>query len=83
VTVAVRDAVAGYARRFHRLVAGRHAVGSPLGAWRRRRGVRCRIRTARIEFTRPHAVVAVTEGEGGWDGLPVFAAWVEQAVPAQ
>jgi hypothetical protein len=40
------------------------------------------VRTARIEFTRPHAVVAVTEGEGEWDGLPVFAAWVGQAVPA-
>lgn len=40
-------------------------------------------RTARIEFTRPHAVVAATEGDGHWDGLPVFAAWVAQAVPAE
>jgi hypothetical protein len=41
-----------------------------------------RVRTARIEFTRPHAVVAATEGAGDWDGLPVFAAWVGEAVAA-
>ena len=41
------------------------------------------VRTARIEFTRPHAVVAATAGAGLWDGLPVFAAWVGQAVPAE
>ncbi|HKC27834.1 MAG TPA: hypothetical protein VKB75_07460, partial [Jatrophihabitans sp.] len=41
-----------------------------------------RQRSARIEFTRPHAVVAATSGSGHWDGLPVFAAWVTQAVPA-
>ena len=41
------------------------------------------VRTARIEFTRPHAVVAATAGNGLWDGLPVFAAWVAQAVPAE
>jgi hypothetical protein len=41
------------------------------------------VRTARIEFTRPHAVVAATAGEDLWDGLPVFAAWVGQAVPAE
>lgn len=40
------------------------------------------VRTARIEFTRPHAVVAVTEGDGDWAGLPVFSAWVAQAVAA-
>jgi hypothetical protein len=44
---------------------------------------RALVRTARIEFTRPHAVVAVTQGTGDWDGLPVFVAWVEQAVPAR
>lgn len=41
------------------------------------------VRTARVEFTRPHAVVAVTAGDGDWDGLPVFSAWVAQAVPAE
>jgi hypothetical protein len=41
------------------------------------------VRTARVEFTRPHAVVAATEGDGLWDGLPVFSAWVGQAVPAE
>jgi len=40
------------------------------------------VRTARIEFTRPHAVVAATEGGGEWSGLPVFAAWVSAAMPA-
>lgn len=42
-----------------------------------------RVRTARVEFTRPHAVVAATEGDGDWDGLPVFSAWVAEAVPAE
>jgi hypothetical protein len=41
------------------------------------------VRTARLEFTRPHAVVAATAGEEGWDGLPVFTAWVTEAVPAE
>lgn len=40
------------------------------------------VRTARIEFTRPHAVVAATEGAGDWDGLPVFSAWVTEAIAA-
>jgi len=39
-------------------------------------------RTARIEFTRPHAVVAATAGGGEWSGLPVFAAWVTEAIAA-
>jgi hypothetical protein len=42
-----------------------------------------RVRRARIEFTRPHAVVAATRGAGDWDGLPVFSAWVAEAVPAE
>lgn len=41
------------------------------------------VRTARVEFTRPHAVVAATSGDGDWDGLPVFSAWVAEAVPAE
>jgi hypothetical protein len=46
------------------------------------------VRTARVEFTRPHAVVAATSapgdrGSGDWDGLPVFSAWVAEAVPAE
>lgn len=41
-----------------------------------------RMRTARIEFTRPHAVVAATEGSGDWDGLPIFSAWVAKGIPA-
>ena len=41
------------------------------------------VRTARVEFTRPHAVVAATAGSGDWDGLPVFSAWVAEAVPAE
>jgi hypothetical protein len=40
------------------------------------------VRTARVEFTRPHAAVATTDGDGDWDGLPVFSAWVAEAVPA-
>lgn len=35
------------------------------------------VRTARLEFVRPYAVVAVARGEGTpWAGLPVFSAWV-------
>jgi hypothetical protein len=41
------------------------------------------VRTARVEFTRPHAVVAATEGSADWDGLPVFSAWVAAAVGAR
>jgi Serpin (serine protease inhibitor) len=41
------------------------------------------VRTARVEFTRPHAVVAATAGGGDWDGLPVFSAWIAEAVPAE
>ena len=40
------------------------------------------VRTARIEFTQPHAVVAATSGGGAWSGLPVFAAWVTEAIAA-
>lgn len=40
------------------------------------------VRTARIEFTKPHAVVAVTTGDGPWDGIPVFSAWVAEGVAA-
>jgi hypothetical protein len=42
-----------------------------------------RVRTARVEFTRPHAVVAATAGAGDWDGLPILSAWVAEAVPAE
>ena len=41
------------------------------------------VRTARVEFTRPHAVVAATRGDDEWDGLPVFSAWITEAVPAE
>lgn len=38
------------------------------------------VRTARLRFAHPYAVVAVcdtgSEGPGPWDGLPVFSAWI-------
>jgi hypothetical protein len=40
------------------------------------------VRTARVEFTRPHAVVAVTGGSGAWAAMPVFAAWVDRGADA-
>jgi len=43
---------------------------------------RTTVRTARVEFTQPHAVVAATAGGGEWAGLPVFAAWVTEAIAA-
>ena len=42
-----------------------------------RDGVR---RTARLQFVRPYAVVAVARAhDGPWSGLPVFSAWVTRA----
>jgi hypothetical protein len=40
------------------------------------------VREARVEFTRPHAVVAVSvvrDDASPWAGLPLFSAWVTQA----
>jgi hypothetical protein len=39
------------------------------------------VRTAQLEFTHPHAVVAVATGEreSPWTGMPLFSAWVTQA----
>jgi hypothetical protein len=34
------------------------------------------IRTARLEFVHPYAVVAIARDSGPWAGLPVFSAWV-------
>lgn len=56
------------------------AIGVRAAAFLSREGP---VRTARVEFTRPHAVVAATAGGGEWDGLPVFSAWVAEAVPAE
>lgn len=36
------------------------------------------VRTARLEFTHPYAVVAATGGAGPWRGLPVFDAWIAE-----
>lgn len=39
------------------------------------------IRTAELELTRPHAVVAVARAEPGadWSGVPLFSAWITSA----
>ena len=38
------------------------------------------IRTARVEFGHPYAVVAVaTRGPGPWTGVPLFSAWIAAA----
>ncbi len=34
------------------------------------------LRQAVLRFAHPYAVVAVCDGGGAWDGLPVFSAWV-------
>lgn len=36
------------------------------------------VRTARLRFGHPYAVVAVATGGGPWAGLPVFSAWVAE-----
>jgi hypothetical protein len=37
-----------------------------------------RQRAATLRFGHPFAVVAVAQGHGAWDGLPVFSAWINQ-----
>ena len=42
-----------------------------------------RIREARVQFTRPHAVVAasaVRDEDDPWAGMPLFSAWITEAV---
>ena len=34
------------------------------------------LRTAMLRFGHPYAVVAVAQGGGPWDGVPVFSAWI-------
>lgn len=41
------------------------------------------VRTARLEFTHPYAVVAATAGAGPWRGMPVFSAWVAEPISAE
>jgi hypothetical protein len=41
------------------------------------------IRTAELRFGHPFAVVAVVTGDGPWQGLPVFSAWVARPEDAE
>jgi hypothetical protein len=41
------------------------------------------IRTAELRFGHPYAVVAVVTGDGPWQGLPVFSAWVARPEDAE
>lgn len=41
------------------------------------------IRTAELRFGHPFAVVAVATGDGPWQGLPVFSAWVARPEDAE
>ncbi len=51
------------------------AIGMRATAIRERPGLR---RTAVLRFGHPYAVVAVAQGGGPWDGVPVFSAWIAE-----
>lgn len=70
-----QNVTASYTKTGFRAAAA-SAIGMSAGAAPQFATVRTREVT--IRFNRPHAVVALTQGHGLWNGLPVVNAWVAE-----